>query len=148
MPILEIDADKMREVLVNLLLNAQQAMDGDGCTKVTTNIRKSPAGLRDFSPHSPKSHNSTLNGNGYREISIAKGTQVVYIKVADTGKGIAPEHLDRIFDPFFTTKTNGTGLGLSVVKQIVNEHGGVVKVRSPNGKGSIFEIILPVNGNA
>jgi PAS domain S-box-containing protein len=148
MPILEIDADKMREVLVNLLLNAEQAMDGDGSTKVTTNIRKSPAGLRDFSPHSPKIQNSTLNGNGYREISIAKGIPVVYIKVADTGKGIAPEHLDRIFDPFFTTKTNGTGLGLSVVKQIVNEHGGVVRVRSPIDKGSIFEIILPVNGNA
>jgi PAS domain S-box-containing protein len=148
MPILEIDADKMREVIVNLLLNAEQAMDGDGRTKVTTNIRKLPAGLRDFSPHSLKSHHTAMSGNGYREISIEKGTLVIYIKVADTGKGIAPEQLERIFDPFFTTKANGTGLGLSVVKQIVNEHGGVVKVRSPIGKGSIFEIILPVNGNA
>jgi PAS domain S-box-containing protein len=65
------------------------------------------------------------------------------IEINDSGKGIPPEIMDRIFDPFFTTKPNGTGLGLSVSKRIVEEHGGRIIVRSLLGKGSSFVINLP-----
>jgi len=70
----------------------------------------------------------------------------VWISIADTGKGIAPELLTRIFDPFFTTKPvgKGTGLGLSVSYGIVDKHGGRIEVESPPGQGAMFTIWLPV----
>lgn len=73
----------------------------------------------------------------------------VCISIADNGCGIEEEKLKRIFDPFFTTKEigKGTGLGLSVSKGIVEKHGGEITVESIVGKGTIFNIVLPVNGN-
>jgi two-component system NtrC family sensor kinase len=69
----------------------------------------------------------------------------VWVEVADTGKGIAPEHLSRIFDPFFTTKPGGkgVGLGLSLSYRIVKKHCGHVEVTSEPGKGSLFRVTLP-----
>jgi len=74
----------------------------------------------------------------------------VCIVFADTGKGIAPEHLDRVFDPFYTTKKDqeGTGLGLSVSYGIVQEHDGDIQVDSRPGHGSVFTILLPAAGEA
>ena len=69
----------------------------------------------------------------------------VWVEVEDTGKGIKPEHLNRIFDPFFTTKPvgSGTGLGLSLSYNIVQEHGGRIEVKSEPDKGSVFRVVLP-----
>jgi two-component system sensor histidine kinase HydH len=64
--------------------------------------------------------------------------------VADEGKGIAPDNLTNIFRPFFTTKGHGTGLGLSLARRIVEAHGGSIGVRSEVGKGSQFEVRLPI----
>jgi signal transduction histidine kinase len=65
--------------------------------------------------------------------------------VSDTGKGIPPHMIDRIFDPFFTTKPKGIGLGLSIAYQIINKHGGTIKVESQWEKGTSFIITLPEN---
>jgi CheY-like chemotaxis protein len=75
----------------------------------------------------------------------ARPGKYVSISVADTGIGIAPDHLDRIFDPFFTTKVHGegTGLGLSMALGIVQAHGGFINVASNLGQGSRFTVHLP-----
>lgn len=70
----------------------------------------------------------------------------IRVAIIDSGIGIPPDQLDRIFVPFFTTKTKGTGLGLSIVKKIVENHGGSISVESTVGKGTTFEILLPVTG--
>jgi hypothetical protein len=67
----------------------------------------------------------------------------VVLAVADSGRGIAPEHLERIFDPFFTTKEEGTGLGLPICKQIVEQHGGTMQIESEIGKGTRVMVLLP-----
>ncbi|MDH4284272.1 MAG: ATP-binding protein, partial [Gallionellaceae bacterium] len=81
-------------------------------------------------------------------ITIRTGQQgeEVWMEVADTGKGIKPEHLTKIFDPFFTTKPvgKGTGLGLSLSYSIVQKHHGRIEVESEVGKGTTFRVWLPV----
>jgi signal transduction histidine kinase len=66
------------------------------------------------------------------------------ITISDTGFGIVQEDIDRIFDPFYSTKKHGFGMGLSLVKQILSEHLGELKVESEPGKGSTFKMIFPV----
>lgn len=77
------------------------------------------------------------------DISMS-GADRVKIVVADSGKGIAPEQLETIFTPYYTTKAEGTGLGLAVVQNIIEQHGGTIKAESPAGKGAIFTLWLPV----
>jgi two-component system NtrC family sensor kinase len=64
---------------------------------------------------------------------------------ADTGQGIAPEHIDRVFEPFFSTKEGGTGLGLSVSYNVIKRHGGEIAVESTLGEGSRFTVWLPAS---
>jgi signal transduction histidine kinase len=68
------------------------------------------------------------------------------VTVADNGPGILPEHLPQIFEPFFTTKSRGTGLGLYIIKQIIEYHGGNITVLSKIGMGTKFTISLPLPG--
>jgi signal transduction histidine kinase len=74
--------------------------------------------------------------------TIADGELV--LTIADTGPGIAPENLSRIFEPLFSTKSFGTGLGLPTVKQIVNQHGGIIAVDSEVGRGTCVTVRLPL----
>jgi two-component system nitrogen regulation sensor histidine kinase GlnL len=66
------------------------------------------------------------------------------VDVNDNGSGIVPEHLEQLFTPFFTTKSGGTGLGLAISQRIVVQHGGLIRVESEAGRGTIFHIYLPV----
>ncbi|MDD2926691.1 ATP-binding protein [Rhodoferax sp.] len=86
-----------------------------------------------------------LPDKGRIVISTGFDEQQVWVRVQDTGKGIAPEHLPKIFDPFFTTKPvgKGTGLGLSLSYDIVKKHGGHIEVTSELGKGATFTVFLP-----
>jgi signal transduction histidine kinase len=69
----------------------------------------------------------------------------VKIWVSDHGTGIPAQHLESIFNPFFTTKPQGVGLGLPIVAKIVDEHQGRIEVKSEVGKGTVFEVVLPVS---
>lgn len=111
LPRIEADPDRLTQVLLNLYLNAIQAIDRQGTIRVAAS---------------------------------ASGTERVKITITDSGKGIAPEQLEAIFTPYFTTKADGTGLGLAVVQNIIEQHGGTIQADSPEGKGAVFTLWLPV----
>jgi CheY-like chemotaxis protein len=110
------DPGLIDQVLMNLVLNARDAMPAGGVLRVATSVRPSPS-----------------------------GDQAV-IKVADSGVGIPADRLSRIFEPFYTTKTDGkgSGLGLATAFGIVAQHGGQIDVASTVGLGTAFEVILPL----
>lgn len=144
-----LDASRMKEAVINLLLNSIQAQDGQGITAkewriiVTTKQVKLKETMRDIAyAESLDQPNET---QGRSEIVLKKNSECAVIEVCDNGKGIAKDELRRIFDPFFTTKTNGTGLGLPMVKRTVMAHGGVVTVESVPGEGTMFTIYLPTS---
>jgi PAS domain S-box-containing protein len=120
------DAGMIEQALVNLSVNARDAMPKGGRLVISTNIRM--VGDEEASP---------LTG--------AVAGPVVCLEVADSGTGIAPEHLPQIYDPFFTTKEvgRGTGLGLATVYGIVQQHRGWITVESELGRGTIFRIHFP-----
>ena len=124
LPQVWVDPDQMKQVVMNLLVNAQHAIDGEG--RITVRTRQSPQ---------PK----TLQPG-------ANAVPTVEISITDTGCGISRENLRRIFDPFFTTKEVGigTGLGLSVSHGIVEAHGGTIEIESEVGEGSTFRVYLPL----
>lgn len=109
LPPVEHDPGQIHQVLLNLMLNAIQAIPGQGDVTVDVHARDGAA----------------------------------CVSVSDTGGGIEPEHLPNIFRPFFTTKGHGTGLGLSLARRIVEDHGGRIDVSSTVGRGSTFCVLLP-----
>ncbi|WP_199617332.1 ATP-binding protein [Paenibacillus alkalitolerans] len=85
-----------------------------------------------------------MDESGALTIAVARRGEYGIIEIADTGRGIPENHLDRLFQPFFSTKSKGTGLGLSICQRIVSEHGGYISVRSKVGVGTSFTIRLPL----
>ncbi|MBE9166178.1 PAS domain S-box protein [Pleurocapsales cyanobacterium LEGE 06147] len=120
------DITQLQQVLMNLCINARDAMPNGGILTLTAQNRFVDRNLALKHPDANIGH-------------------YLVVSVADTGIGISPENLDRIFEPFFTTKERGkgTGLGLSSVFGIVKNHGGFISVDSEVGKGTCFEIYLP-----
>jgi len=114
LPNVEHDSDQIHQVLLNLLLNAVQAIEGAGTIRVTL--------------------------LGLDEEAV--------ITVVDSGRGIIPENLPNIFRPFYTTKGNGTGLGLSLARRIVEGHHGRIEVDSEIGIGTEFRVFLPFEQSA
>ena len=103
------DRDKLKQILLNLIQNSQEAMKQEG----TLTIR-----------------------------AHEKGDKIV-LEIQDQGKGMTPEVRERIFQPFFTTKSQGTGLGMAVVKKLTEQLEGQIHVESSYGQGSVFRLILP-----
>jgi PAS domain S-box-containing protein len=124
--IISADATQVHQVLMNLCVNARDALPNGGSITI-------------------KAENVFLDENYARMHLEAKPGRFVVITVSDTGTGMAPDVLSRIFEPFFTTKdmTKGTGLGLSTALTIVKSHGGFVNVYSEPGKGSQFAVYFP-----
>ncbi|MFQ5864033.1 MAG: ATP-binding protein [bacterium] len=142
LPVLELDREHIKEAMVNLILNASQAMETSGKIRIRSELKTLTRKLRDLGEVRVAAEENVAVG--VQEVVLEKGRQVIKIEVQDSGCGIPGEHLKRVFDPFFTTKVNGTGLGLSFVKRVVNEHGGIVKAESQFGKWSCFTIYIPV----
>lgn len=124
LPHVMADERQLQQVLVNLFLNAMDAMPQGGTLSIATALNSSD---RDLSPKSPA------------------GEPLISITVGDTGTGISPQELSNIFDPFYTSKSpgKGTGLGLSVCLSIIESFGGTLSVESEPGRGSAFTILLP-----
>ena len=117
LPAFRMDSEQLHQVLLNLVLNGVQAIEGEGKLTIAAKV-------------------NATGGPGQADL--------VEISVSDTGAGIPPESLERIFRPFFTTKRGGTGLGLSLCRRIIRQHGGALTVESKLGKGSRFIIRLPM----
>lgn len=135
-PPIYVDPEQIQQVIANLMRNGVDAMPAGGRLTVEISVVRRRLHIR-----------QKLGRRATDRITVAsKGPlrRFVRIKVQDTGKGIAPDALERIFDPFFTTRSKGTGLGLSVSQSIIQEHGGWISVQSVQGKGAIFEVDLPV----
>jgi signal transduction histidine kinase len=135
LPRISIDPEKLRQVLMNLIQNAEQAMDGRGCVTVATCARR-----QSRTSMGPASVSERL-------IALAVGPTDVEISVHDTGSGISPKVRKNLFVPFFTTKVEGTGLGLAISQSIVQSAGGRIDVESQAGAGTRFTIVLPVGGS-
>ena len=111
------DAEQLRQVFLNLAINAIQAMPDGGALTISTATQRA----RD-------------------------GSAVAVVRFADTGRGIPALQLKNLFIPFFTTKDKGIGLGLPISQRIVEHHGGRIEVRSREGAGSTFSVVLPARG--
>jgi len=120
------DADQLEQVFLNFFLNAMEAMNRGGELSVETDIRAGNEWMSAI---------SGINGDSH---------EVLRVTVRDNGEGIRTEDIPHVFDPFFTTKDYGTGLGLSVVHGIIQEHGGQIEVESELKKGTSFHILLPL----
>lgn len=143
LPVMPLDVGHLREAMVNLLLNAVQALDGRGRISVTTAKKKLWKTLRDDVYTSVGGNGGTKRLPEQREIVLLKGTEVVVVEIADTGRGIDRRNLKRIFDPFFSTKSSGSGLGLPMAKRIVNAHGGIIAVQRGKRSGAVFAVVIP-----
>ncbi len=137
--VLKVDKEQMKQVLLNLMLNAVQAVGREGRIEVFTSYVWEPGGNGDG--------RRSARGRRSEEVSGSAGNKVqrFQIKIKDTGCGISDENLKHLFDPFFTTKPEGTGLGLAISHVIVQEHNGVLDAESNPGHGAIFTVKLPVN---
>jgi two-component system sensor histidine kinase HydH len=116
LPPIPVDENKIIEMLLNLIINAIDAMPEGGT--LTFSGRALP-------PTGEKGHR-------------------VELRIADTGVGIPPEQVDKIYDRYFTTKESGTGLGLAICERIVKAHNGVMSLETESGRGTTFIIELPV----
>jgi len=118
LPLITVDDGQVKQVLMNILLNALQACPPRGQVRVTT------------------------------ETSTRDEKRWCVVRIADSGPGIAPEHLEHIFDPFFTTKAAGSGLGLYIAHQIVAAHGGDIRASARTEGGTEFVIYFPADAEA
>ncbi len=111
------DSGRLKQVFINLVCNAAEAIDGAGTVTLRARAARAPLGGRE--------------------------TDAVILEVADDGKGIPPEVEKRLFDPFFSTKETGTGLGLPIAARIVQKHGGTLQYQTRPGHGTTFGVVLP-----
>mgnify|MGYP005863581515 CR=1 FL=1 len=119
LPEIMADMNQLKQVCINIIMNAIEAMHNQGDLWVSTHYLKD-VGLHDM----------------------------ISIRVKDSGEGIKTEHLRKIFQPFFSTKEKGGGMGLSICERIIQNHSGFIKVTSTRGQGTEFDIRIPIKQDA
>ena len=157
LPMVKGDESQLSQVLINILLNAIDAMPNGGNLKIQTeNLVVDNLFGDEFQPLYPRRRKADPTESDYSRMrkpdplssllsKFSRGDSLVKINISDTGMGIEQENLEKIFDPFFSTKDpdKGTGLGLSISLRIIESMGGKISVESEVGKGSTFEIYFP-----
>lgn len=155
LPSVVADQFQLEQVLVNLLLNAVDALNGKAGAAITIRTRSGKhqprpqprARRRDDPPHADYSHRRRFHQPARvpRDDPFPPGGEIVEIAVSDNGPGIPPDLLGQVFEPFVTTKDpgKGTGLGLAVSARLIDAMGGTIRAESPAGGGATFTIVLP-----
>jgi signal transduction histidine kinase len=148
LPLAKIDAEQFRQVLINLVQNAIQAMDGHGRVTVTTARRRAARGeyassAGPISERGERERSDKTMAERAANAKVESAAEVIEVSVRDTGPGIAPKVLKNLFIPFFTTKDQGTGLGLAISQRLIQNAGGTIEVQSQAGAGTKFTIVLP-----
>jgi signal transduction histidine kinase len=119
LPEIQADHHQLTQLFTNLLINAYEAMDGNGRVAITAATMQQDDG--------------------------GEGREAVRIEVQDSGPGMPPDVAEHVFDPFFTTKAQGSGLGLAIVRKIVDAHDGQIDLRTAPGSGTLIRVTLPVS---
>jgi signal transduction histidine kinase len=128
LPLIEGDQNQLCQMFTNLIANAFEALEGKGTIAINASL-----GAIEPDP----------------EFGVAPVlSPTIVVDVADNGPGVPPELSDRIYDPFFTTKVKGTGLGLGIVRKIVDAHDGRIDLNSSPKTGTRFRVTLPVSSTA
>jgi two-component system NtrC family sensor kinase len=157
LPLIKGDESQLSQVLINIILNAIDAMTNGGALTIQTKThivenlnadrlqRNYPRRRKNDPKESDYSRMRKMDPLAVLFKKFTEGDRLVKIRISDTGIGIKNEDLENIFDPFFTTKApdKGTGLGLSISLRIVESLGGEIRVESEEGKGTSFEIYFP-----
>jgi len=118
LPPVKVDADKLRQVILNILRNSCEAVPEGGEIRICLSQVQTASGCR------------------------------VRTEISDNGRGVPPQDWENVFEPFYTTKASGIGLGLAIARKIIEQHEGSIRVTAQEGQGSCFEILLPCKGEA
>ncbi len=134
LPSFLMDRGQLRQVFENLFLNAFEAMGDRGRLTITSGTLAAPV-----APQTPYRPAGARDTNPWQNVAA-----YALVQVTDTGAGIAEDQIDKLFYPFFTTKKNGSGVGLSMARKIVDSHRGLIDVESALGRGTTFTVRLPL----
>jgi signal transduction histidine kinase len=141
----EADSKQLRQVLLNLLLNALDAVESQGLIEVVLGAdapSEGPTKVPAAAGPMQSEHDALRLAS---QQNVARAAPMFSITLLDTGPGFPPDILPRVFEPFVTTKDTGTGLGLSICRQIIAAHGGTIRARNRIVRGACFEIQLPTS---
>ncbi len=144
-PLLLVDLAQMEQVLLNLYMNALQAMPDGGILTISCHVISADTatcGIEDDESMRSQALSTQLPLRMGKTEPLVQ--QWLEMSVSDTGVGIASDQLKRIFQPFFTTKAHGIGLGLAITRRLVEDHGGYIRVESHFGYGAVISIRLPL----
>lgn len=132
LPLLHGHADQITQVIMNLIMNAKNAMKDGGALQVRTWLQNGEEFIGDSVV------SESISDNNHHQ------PKAIILQIEDTGTGMPPDVQARIFDSFFTTSPSGMGLGLTISQKIVRQHGGHITLRSNPGQGSLFTVVLPL----